>query len=176
LYLLLGCVIKSAVLIEEREVMENTRISASGQAMIDRLDLVRHPEGGWYRETWRDAAVNGARAMGSAILFLLDAGEWSHWHRVDATELWLFQAGDPLVLRTAAGAEGELGCTSVRLGPDPLAGDRLQHVVQPGEWQAARAGEGWSLVACVVVPAFEFAGFELASVEWEPRGFLAEKR
>ena len=153
---------------------ESTRISTSAQAMIDRLDLARHPEGGWYRETWRADGVNGPRAMGSTILFLLDAGEWSHWHRVDATELWLFHAGDPLVLQTAAGAEGELGCTSVRLGSNPLAGHQLQHVVQPGEWQSARAGEGWSLVACMVVPAFEFAGFELARPGWKPRCLPAE--
>jgi predicted cupin superfamily sugar epimerase len=155
---------------------EERQIGPSAQAMIDRLNLARHPEGGWYRETWRAAAVKGVRAAGSAILFLLEAGEWSHWHRVDATELWLFHAGDPLVLQTAAAAEGELGCTSVRLGPDPLAGHQLQHVVQPGEWQAARAGDGWSLVACMVVPAFEFAGFELASPEWKPRCPPAEKR
>jgi predicted cupin superfamily sugar epimerase len=144
--------------------------------MIARLNLARHPEGGWYRETWRAGAADGARAMGSAILFLLEAGEWSHWHRVDATELWLFHAGTPLVLQTATGAEGELGCTSVRLGSDPLAGQQLQHVVQPGEWQAARAGDGWSLVACMVVPAFEFAGFELALPGWKPRCLPAEDR
>jgi hypothetical protein len=84
-------------------VTGSSGMGASAEAMIARLNLTRHPEGGWYRETWRAAAADGARAAGSAILFLLEAGEWSHWHRVDATELWLFHAGEPLVLQTAAG-------------------------------------------------------------------------
>lgn len=132
----------------------------TARAMIEALDLSPHPEGGWYRETWRAAAPDGGRSPGTAILFLLEAGQRSHWHRVDASELWIFQAGTPLMLRTPAAA--------VRLGPDPVAGDVPQHVIAPGEWQAAEAGNGWALVACVVVPGFDFAGFELAPPGWQP--------
>ena len=131
------------------------------RAVIARLGLQPHPEGGWFRETWRAAApAPGERGAGTAILFLLEAGQRSHWHRVDATELWLFQAGSALTVRTAERA--------IRLGPDVLAGDQTQAIIAPGAWQAAEGGTGWSLVACVVVPAFEFAGFELAPPGWSP--------
>lgn len=136
--------------------------------MIETLGLQRHPEGGWYRETWRAPAAPGERAAGTAILFLLEESQRSHWHRVDAAELWIFQAGAPLLLSTAPGEAGEGGAVETRLGPDPLAGQAPQHVVRPREWQAAAAHGGWSLVACVVVPGFEFAGFELAAPGWTP--------
>ena len=133
--------------------------------LIARLALVPHPEGGWYRETWRAAPAAGdARGAGTSILFLLEAGQRSHWHRVDASELWIFQAGTPLTLRTAEGRE----VMSVQLGLDLAAGERPQCVVQPHQWQSAEAGAGWCLVACVVVPAFDFAGFELAPPGWSP--------
>lgn len=132
-------------------------------AMIAALRLAPHPEGGWYRETWRADAEPNARAAGTSILFLLEAGQSSHWHRVDATEIWLFHAGTPLTLRTF-----ETGLTTVRLGPDATAGDTPQHVVPAGAWQAATAGDGWALVGCVVVPGFDFAGFELAPPGWSP--------
>jgi uncharacterized protein len=132
--------------------------------LIARLALAPHPEGGWYRETWRAAPVVGARSAGTSILFLLEAGQRSHWHRVDASELWIFQAGTPLTLRTAEGDR----VISTRLGVDLAAGERPQCVVQPYQWQAAEAGAGWCLVACVVVPAFDFAGFELAPPGWSP--------
>ena len=144
----------------------------TARAVIARLGLAPHPEGGWYRETWRAAGETpGARGAGTAILFLLEAGRGSHWHRVDAAELWIFQAGSPLALKTAATDAGPV--ETVRLGADVLAGDTPQHVVAPGEWQAAEASlgagvGGWSLVACVVVPAFEFAGFEMAPAGWAP--------
>jgi predicted cupin superfamily sugar epimerase len=129
--------------------------------VIARLDLAPHREGGWFRETWRaPSPVPGERGLGTAILFLLEAGQRSHWHRVDATELWLFQAGSALTLFTPEG--------STRLGPDIGAGDAPQAGIAPGQWQAAEAGAGWALVACVVVPAFEFSGFELAPPGWEP--------
>ena len=92
------------------------------------------------------------------------AYESSHWHRIDASELWLHQAGGSLVLRTAAGGD----VVERRLGPDMAGGELLQAVVAPGEWQAAYTNADWALVACVVVPGFEFAGFELAPPEWEP--------
>jgi predicted cupin superfamily sugar epimerase len=118
------------------------------------LRLAPHPEGGWYRETWRDAPETGARGAGTAILFLLAAGERSAWHRVDAAELWLWQAGAPLTLFAAD--------QQLRLGPDLGAGEVLQGIVPAGVWQAARPDGAWSLVSCVVAPAFSFNGFELA--------------
>jgi predicted cupin superfamily sugar epimerase len=132
--------------------------------VIAQLQLTPHPEGGWYRETWRAAPSDSDRGVGTSILFLLEAGQRSHWHRVDAYELWIFQAGTPLQLSTAEAGR----VTSVRLGSDVLAGDQPQHVILPHQWQAAQAGEGWCLVACVVMPAFQFEGFELAPVGWTP--------
>ena len=135
--------------------------------MIAALGLAPHPEGGWYRETWRAAAsLPGGRAAATAILFLLEAGQRSHWHRVDAEEMWIFQAGAPLKL-SIAGGEG--AGETVTLGPDPLAGHALQALVPTGAWQAAEGpAAGWSLVACAVAPGFEFAGFELAPPGWSP--------
>jgi predicted cupin superfamily sugar epimerase len=137
---------------------------ADVQALIAGLDLAPHPEGGWYRETWRAASVGGARPSGTSILFLLEAGQRSHWHRIDGSEVWIFQAGTPLVLSTSEGMQ----VSTLRLGVDILAGEHPQHVVQPHQWQAAQAGAGWCLVACVVVPAFSFEGFELAPPGWSP--------
>ncbi len=138
--------------------------------LIEQLGLAAHPEGGWYRETWRGEPGADGRSGGTAILFLLRAGEASHWHRVDAAELWLWQAGDPLELRLAAGEAGPV--RSVILGSDVGAGQQLQGLVAPHQWQAARGhGEqrhGYSLVSCVVVPGFDFAGFTLAPPGWEP--------
>lgn len=136
-------------------------------AMIAALHLARHPEGGWYRETWRaEATLPGGRAAATAILFLLEAGQRSHWHRVDAGELWLFQAGAPLELGVAPDGRAP---QTVTIGPDPLAGQTPQHLVPPRAWQSAQASDaGWTLVACVVAPGFEFAGFELAPPEWSP--------
>jgi uncharacterized protein len=136
--------------------------------LIDALGLEPHPEGGWYRETWRAEAPPGARAPATAILFLLEPGGRSHWHRVDATELWLFHAGSALVLRTAAGDGGPVRET--RLGGDVLAGERPQLRIAPGEWQSAEAAGGWALVSCIVSPGFEFAGFDLAPPGWAPGG------
>jgi len=142
----------------------------SAQRLIEQLGLVAHPEGGWYRETWRAEAGPGARAGGTAILFLLRAGEASHWHTVDAAELWFWQAGDPLELRLAASEAGPV--RSVILGSDVAAGQQLQGLVAPHEWQAARPyggpGHGYTLVSCVVVPGFDFADFTLAPPGWEP--------
>lgn len=142
----------------------------SAQNLIEQLGLAAHPEGGWYRETWRGAAGADGRASGTAILFLLGADEASHWHRVDAAELWLWQAGDPLELRLAATGAGP--ARSVILGADVGAGQQLQGLVAPDEWQAARpfgdARHGYTLVSCVVVPGFDFSGFTLAPPGWEP--------
>ena len=136
-------------------------------AMIAALNLEPHPEGGWYRQTWRAPDPAGGRGLATAILFLLEPGQSSHWHRVDAGELWIFQAGAPLELSIAQ-HEGA-GSLTVILGPDPTVGQQPQHLIPPHAWQAARASaEGWTLVSCVVAPGFEFAGFELAPPDWEP--------
>lgn len=121
--------------------------------VVDLLGLQPHPEGGWYRETFRDAAGEG-RAASTAIYFLLEAGQESRWHRVDAAEVWHHYAGAPLLL--------SIGETGHRLGPDLTAGERPQAVVPAGVWQKARSLGDWTLVGCTVAPGFEFAGFELA--------------
>lgn len=132
--------------------------------LIAALRLSPHPEGGHYRQTWVAPAEPGVRPAGTAILFLLRAGEASHWHRVDATEIWHFHAGAPLILRIAADAAGP--ARSLRLGSDVLGGDVPQAVVPARHWQAAATTGAWSLVSCTVSPGFRFEGFELA-----PPGF-----
>ena len=129
------------------------------------LQLQPHPEGGMYGETWRADAPSGTRASGTAIYFLLRADERSHWHRVDATEIWHHYAGDPLELQTSA--DGIAVHTRI-LGSALEQGQRPQLVVAPGEWQAARSLGTWTLVGCTVSPGFEFAGFELAPEGWAP--------
>jgi uncharacterized protein len=136
------------------------------RAIIERLNLEPHPEGGWYRETWRADAPPGTRGNATAIYFLLDAGQRSHWHRVDAAELWLWHAGAPLRLLTAP---DEAGPVSERaLGNDVLAGQQPQWLVPPHHWQATETTGGWALVSCIVAPAFDFAGFTLAAPGWAP--------
>ena len=131
------------------------------------LDLQPHPEGGWYRETWRAPGTvstpYGDRSPATSILFLLEPGQSSRWHRVRSGELWLWQGGGPLTLRLG-GYDDAPALTGTRtIGPDPADGHDLQWLVQPGEWQAAApAGAAYSLVACVVAPGFDFADFELA--------------
>jgi predicted cupin superfamily sugar epimerase len=125
--------------------------------VIRLLDLAAHPEGGHYRETFRDLRqVEGPRAASTAIYFLLAAGERSRWHRVDAVEVWHWYAGAPLALSVA-------GAASIRLGPDLAAGERPQAVVPAGAWQAAESLGAWTLAGCTVAPGFSFAGFELAA-------------
>lgn len=129
--------------------------------LIEALGLEPHPEGGWFRETWRDPDVGGERGNGTAIYFLLSEGERSHWHRVDAVEIWHHYAGAPLEL-----AIGD--ATPVVLGPDVLGGQVPQALVPPGAWQAARSLGAYTLVGCTVSPAFRFEGFELAPDGWSP--------
>ncbi|KAF0137147.1 MAG: hypothetical protein FD152_654, partial [Xanthobacteraceae bacterium] len=124
-------------------------------SIIAKLGLMPHPEGGWYRQTWVGPEVEG-RASGTAILFLLQAGEKSHWHRVDADEIWLWHAGAPLVLSIGLETAADL-----RLGPDVLGDEVVQAVVPAGWWQAARSAGEWTLVSCTVSPGFRFEGFEL---------------
>lgn len=129
-------------------------------ALVARLGLRPHPEGGHYRETVRLPAAGGGRSAMTAILFLLDAGERSHWHRVDAAELWMWHAGTPLGLRVVDTGGVVL---EHRLGPEAP-----QALVPAHAWQAAEAASGWALVGCVVTPGFDFAGFELAPPGWAP--------
>jgi uncharacterized protein len=135
-------------------------------AVIAALRLREHPEGGWFSETWRAPAIGDGRPASSAILYLLAAGERSHWHRVDADEVWQFAAGDPLELRVWA--DGGADVAVHRIGPDVVGGERPQVVVPAGAWQAARPLGAWTLVGCIVAPAFDFEGFELAAPGWEP--------
>ena len=130
------------------------------------LELQPHPEGGWYRETWRAPALEGDRASATSIYFLLEQGQRSHWHKVDAAEIWLWHAGSSLALSTARGDAGPI--QNVSLGGKVSAGETLQHVIKPDHWPAAHARDGWALVSCIVSPGFEFGGFELAPIGWEP--------
>jgi predicted cupin superfamily sugar epimerase len=133
--------------------------------IIRLLDLQPHPEGGHYRETFRDAAVEGAgRSCSTAIYFLLRAGEISRWHRVDAPEVWHWYAGAPLLLTVADVA----GCRETRLGIDLTAGECPQAVVPAHAWQQAQSLGAWTLVGCTVAPGFDFAGFETAPPGFEP--------
>ena len=134
--------------------------------IIALLDLKPHPEGGHYRETFRDPREVDGRSVGTAIYFLLSKGERSHWHCVDAAELWHFYAGAPLELEIA----DESGRRTVMLGPDVKAGQRPQGVVPTGAWQAAKTTGPWTLCGCTVAPGFDFAGFDLAPPEWSPQG------
>lgn len=143
--------------------------SGNAENIIRQLGLAPHPEGGHFRETWRDAGVNGQRGSGTAIYYLLGAGEISRWHRVDAVEIWHLYAGDPLELRIAA--QGRT--TTQTLGRDFDRGERPQIIIPKLAWQRARIPGlrtriGWSLVGCTVSPAFQFDGFELAPRGWEP--------
>ena len=128
------------------------------------LVLKPHPEGGHFRETFRDGAATGARATSTAIYFLLARGERSHWHRVDAAEVWHHYAGAPLKLEIVDGVKD----TIVRLGPQIHAGEVPQAVVPARAWQAAESLGDWTLVGCTVAPGFEFSGFELAPKDWSP--------
>ncbi len=134
--------------------------------VIRLLDLAPHPEGGHFRETFRDARTVDGRAASTAIYFLLARGERSHWHRLDAVELWHWHAGAPLVLSTAQDEAGPL--SRVTLGCDLAAGEQPQAIVPARAWQAAESLGDWSLVGCTMTPAFEFSGFELARPGWNP--------
>jgi len=135
--------------------------------MVRLLGLQPHPEGGWFRETYRDPATRGGRAASTAIYYLLARGERSHWHRVDAAEAWHFYAGDPLNLLISE--DGRTVREHV-LGADLAAGQRPQCVVPKGAWQAAEPLGDWTLVGCTVAPGFEFSGFEIAPAGWAPGG------
>lgn len=133
-------------------------ISLTADDIIARLNLQPHPEGGWYRQTWIGSET--PRASGTCIYFLLKEGERSHWHRVDATEIWHYYAGAPLKLWLS---EADTGPKTLHmLGPDLAADQSPQVIVPKDHWQAAEATVGWTLVGCTVNPGFQFEGFELA--------------
>ena len=140
-------------------------LSLSAADIIARLELKPHPEGGHFRETFRDRRTDAqGRSTSTAIYFLLARGERSHWHRIDAVEIWHYYAGHALSLQIA----GDGGERTVRLGPDLDAGEVPQAIVPAGAWQAAESTGDWTLVGCTVAPGFNFAAFELAPTDWAP--------
>ena len=138
----------------------------SAADVIRLLDLKPHPEGGYFRETFRDPRADAeGRSASTAIYFLLAKDERSHWHRIDAAEVWHYYAGAPLVLEMA---DGNGPVRRMKLGPDIAMGERPQGVVPPDHWQAAESLGDWTLVGCTVAPGFEFARFEIAPKDWTP--------
>jgi hypothetical protein len=146
--------------------MQDHPLSGRSAAEIIRLlGLQPHPEGGYFRETFRDPLRNeGGRPVSTLIYFLLGAGEISRWHRVDAAEAWHFYAGAPLELKTFQDGRGG----AHRLGPDLFNGERPQFVVPALCWQSAATLGAWTLAGCSVAPGFEFSSFELAPPGWQP--------
>lgn len=135
--------------------------------IIRELNMLPHPEGGHFVESFRDTAtLTGTnRAVSTAIYYLLQEGEFSHWHRVDATEIWHFYAGAPLQLSLSEDGNGQ---TDVTLGPDLITGQRPQIIIPDNHWQRAESLGNWTLVGCTVAPGFEFSGFEMADRDWKP--------
>jgi predicted cupin superfamily sugar epimerase len=142
----------------------------TAEQIIEALGLREHPEGGYFRETWRDVPEAGGRGSGTAIYYLLRHDQVSVWHRIDATEIWHFYAGSPLELRIRSDAEA----TEAVLGNDLARGESPQLVVPAGAWQSARSRaegpQGYTLAGCTVSPAFRFEGFELAPESFEEAG------
>jgi len=137
---------------------------ATAREIIDKLKLERHPEGGWYRQTFLDENPGG-RAYSTAIYFLLESIDRSHWHRIDAAEVWHFHAGAPLALSLSPDGKWS---EELVLGPDVIRGELPQIVVPKGHWQSAETLGDWTLVGCTVAPGFQFSGFEMAPEGWEP--------
>lgn len=145
-------------------MIDLSRTDLPADAVVAALGLLPHPEGGFYRETFRDGDLEH-RGVATAIHFLLPRGVVSHWHRVDAVEMWFWHAGAPLRLDIAT-ADAPVG--SVALGPDLSAGQSFQGFVPQHAWQRAESLGDWTLVSCTVSPAFLFAGFEMAAPGWSP--------
>jgi predicted cupin superfamily sugar epimerase len=137
----------------------------SAQAVIRLLDLAPHPEGGHFRETFRDPRIIEGRSASTAIYYLLAAGETSEWHRVDAAETWHFYAGAPLVLTVSPDGHD---AQARHLGSELGSGQRPQITVPAGHWQSATSLGAWTLVGCTVAPGFRFEGFEMAPPDWRP--------
>jgi hypothetical protein len=140
-------------------------VTPAAADIVRNLYLKPHPEGGHYRETFRDPRLVDGRATSTAILFLLARGERSHWHRIDAVEIWHYYAGAPLKLSVVDGASEEI----IHLGANISAGETPQVTVPAHAWQAAESLGDWTLVGCTVAPGFMFEGFELAPAAWSPR-------
>lgn len=139
-------------------------MASEARAVIEALGLSPHPEGGHYAETFRDGE-GGERGYSSAIYYLLEAGDCSAWHKVDAAEVWHYYAGAPLILTLSANGHD---ASAFRLGPNILAGERPQVVVPAGHWQTAESLGAFTLVGCTVAPGFSFEGFEMAPQGWRP--------
>jgi predicted cupin superfamily sugar epimerase len=137
-----------------------------GNEVIRLLDLQPHPEGGWYRQTFKDMQAGEDRPHSTAIYYMLQAEEMSAWHKIDAVEAWHYYAGAPLSL-TLSPPDGQ-GATVHILGPDLRSGARPQAIVPTGWWQTATSLGAWTLVGCTVAPGFHFDGFELAPKDWRP--------
>ena len=134
--------------------------------IINYLKLTEHPEGGWFKETFQSKETSNGRSNLSMIYYLLKENENSHWHRVtDADEIWLWHLGDPLLLSYS----DERSTKKITLGPDLNNNEELQAVIPKSIWQKAKSNGAWSLVSCVVAPAFSFDGFEMAKKGWEPK-------
>ena len=143
----------------------DAQLPLSAQSIIETLKMERHPEGGWYIQTFKDTA-GGSRGHSTAIYYLLEQGERSHWHRVhDAAEVWHFYAGSPLALSIA---EDGKPAKTVTLGSNILAGERPQAIVPANGWQSAASLGAWTLVGCTVSPGFDFSAFEMAPPDWRP--------
>lgn len=141
----------------------------TAEELIQSLNLAPHPEGGWYRETWRSASAPGERAAASAVYYVIQPAQRSHWNRVDADEMWLWHSGDPLDLSIAESDAGP--ARTLRLGGDIGAGEQPQVIVPKGHWQSAvpAGGDaGFTFLSCIVAPGFEFSGYELAESGWSP--------
>lgn len=136
----------------------------SAADVIRLLELKPHPEGGHFRETFRDPKTINGRSASTAIYFLLTRGERSHWHRIDAVETWHWYNGAPINLSIALGGTQQ----TVRLGNSLMAGERPQAIVPAGAWQMAESTGDWTLCGCTVAPGFEFSSFELAPKGWSP--------
>jgi len=145
---------------------EGWAVELTAEQIIEQLALEAHPEGGYYRKTWRHKPQSSEQGgAGTAIYYLLRAGERSHWHRVDAVEIWHYYAGARLALSMS---EIVGGSETVVLGADILAGERPQVIIAKDVWQSARTLGDWALAGCTVSPAFDFTGFELAPQGWSP--------
>jgi uncharacterized protein len=152
----------------EPQMANDPMAPINAAAIIALLDLAPHPEGGYFRETFRDPAQDkNGRSVSTLIYFLLEAGQMSRWHRVDAAEVWHYYAGAPLEIKTSSTSDAS---DVHRLGPNLTAGERPQFVVSAHSWQSAACLGAWSLVGCSVAPGFEFSGFELAPSGWESGG------
>lgn len=145
--------------------MLQANLAMSADEVVRLLDLQPHPEGGFYRETFRDSVAPGGRSASTAIYYLLALDQVSAWHRVDATEVWHWYAGAPMVITVS---ETGHDAAASHLGPDLRLGQRPQIVVPAGWWQTATSLGAWTLVGCTVAPGFRFEGFEMAPPDWRP--------